>query len=83
MSQGIEGQEEKIINFQLKMLFPKKPFIVDYNAEGRAWVTVVALSDWPISAQGVKGDGTFAWCTLDSPAGPISVGSVYAPNVRA
>lgn len=32
---------------------------------------------------GTKGDGCFAWCTIDTSVGPISIGSVYAPNEQA
>lgn len=80
--QELKAKQEKI-EFQCKTLFPDKRFIVDYTVEGRAGTTVGILSNCNIQDSGTKGDGSFAWCTIDTVVGPVSVGSVYAPNERA
>lgn len=56
---------------------------MDYSPQGRAGAAVGVLSNLKVLDKGVKGDGSFAWCTIDIVVGLVSVGSVYAPNERA
>lgn len=44
---------------------------------------VLVLSGLKVLAQGAKGDGTFAWCTMKTVAGNVSIRSIHAPNERA
>lgn len=76
------AQEDKV-QFQLLTLFQDCTFEVDYSAEGRAGAAVVIMPHLKVLDKGSKGDGTFAWCTIETSVGPVSVGSVYAPNKRA
>lgn len=77
--QELKAQKSRI-DFQLRTLFPQGRFMVDYLVEGRIGVTVGVISNLPIIDQGVKGDGCFAWYTLDTNVGLVNFGSVYAPN---
>lgn len=71
------------VDFKLRTLFKGSTFKVNYSNEGKAGAAVVVFSQHKVIAQGSKGDGTFALCTIESKSGPISVGSVCAPNERA
>ncbi|CAM6094214.1 unnamed protein product [Calypogeia fissa] len=68
------------IDFLLNQLVIDGNFVVDFGADGRAGPTILVLAGVQILDKGTKGDGTFAWITVSSPSGPISVGSIYAPN---
>lgn len=56
---------------------------MDYNEEGRAGAAVIVLLGLKVYAQGSKGDGTLAWCTMETPKGRVNVALVYVPNGRA
>lgn len=43
---------------------------------------MVALPHRKVLAQGSRGDGTLAWCTVETEVGHVNIGSVYAPNSR-
>lgn len=58
-------------------------FQVDYNEEGRVGATIIVLSNLKVVAQGAKGDGTLAWCTVETSEGNVNIAFVYAPNERA
>lgn len=71
------------MDFQLKTLFLDSTFEVDYSAVGRAGAAVVVFPHLKVLDQGSRGDGTFAWATIETKTGPVSIGSIYAPNKRA
>lgn len=79
--QELKGKKEKL-DFQLKSLFPQVATQVDYIEEGKTGATVIVLSSLKVLVRGARGDGTFAWCTVETKVGNVSVGSIYASNER-
>lgn len=80
--QEIKAQCEQV-EFQFNTLFPLCNYIVDYSREGWVGTAILSLPHCKVTDQGTRGDGTLAWCTIDTKVGPVSIASVYAPNSRA
>lgn len=68
------------VEFQIKTLVPQVTFQIDCNEEGKAGAIVIVLSNLKVMAQGSKGCGTLAWCTVETLAEKVNVASVYTPN---
>lgn len=77
--QEIKAQQNRI-DFQLSSLLWDGKFVVDYAKGGRAGATIGVFSNLRVTDQGTKGDGCFAWCTVETSVGQVSIGLVYAPN---
>ncbi|CAM6129539.1 unnamed protein product [Calypogeia fissa] len=68
------------LEFQLNGILPQGQISVDYGEDGRAEAALLAPFGTNVIASGAKGDGSFAWMTISTNQGPLSIGSVYAPT---
>lgn len=68
--------------FQLNLVAPGCTFILDAGEEGVVGSALVIPKRFNVTHTGTKGDGSFAWATINTQVGILSIGSVYAANVR-
>lgn len=80
--QELQAYETKV-SIHLQTVFLNGTVVQDSSESNRVGAAIVLAPHIVVLDQGSKGDGSFAWAKIDTPKGPVHVGSVYAPVERS
>ncbi|KAL3683871.1 hypothetical protein R1sor_001893 [Riccia sorocarpa] len=71
---------ETNLRFNLATVFENGTIVVDYACNDRRGAALILHALIKVLGRAVKGDGTVAWVSIQTPDGPLNIMSLYAPN---